>query len=144
MRRAKRAQHHDILVPHRRPLALLRPPPDPRRNALPARRLHGVRARGEQLPLGISRHPDGVRGELGARGAERGRVRQQRLRRVRDQLVRDRRAGRAVADALVDELEGARGGGVSVEPGLVGDDLRGGSVADAERVVDGGGEGERV
>lgn len=45
----------------------------------------------------------------------------------------------------VDKLEGACGGGAGVEPGLVGDDLRGGSVADAERVVDGGGgEGERV
>ena len=67
---------------------------------------------------------------------ERGRIRQQRLRRVRDQLVRDRRAGRAVADAL----KGARGGGAGVEPGLVGDDLRGG-VADAERVVEWGRRG---
>ena len=72
----------------------------------------------------------------GARSVERGRMRQQRPRWVRDQLVRDRHAGRAVADAPVDELEGARGGG---------DDLRGGCVADAERVVDGGGgEWERV
>jgi len=72
-------------------------------------------------------------------------MRQQRLRRVRDQLVRDRRAGRVVADAPVDELEGARGGGAGVEPSLVCDDLRGGGVADAERVVDGGeGEGERA
>ena len=72
-------------------------------------------------------------------------MRQQRPRRVRDQLVRDRRAGRAVADAPVDELEGAHGGGAGVEPGLVGDDLRGGGVADAEWAVDGGGgEGERV
>lgn len=64
---------------------------------------------------------------------------------MRDRLVRDRRAGRAVADALVDELEGARGGGAGVESGLMGDDLRGGCVADAERVVDGGGgEGERM
>lgn len=72
-----------------------------------------MRARGEQLPLGIPRSPDS------ARGVERGRVRQQRLRRVRDWPVRDRRAGRAVADAPVDELEGARGGGAGVEPGLV-------------------------
>lgn len=110
----------------------------------PARRLRGVRARGEQLPLSIPRHPDGAR-RTRARSVERRRVRQQRLCRVRDQLVRDRRAGRAVADAPVDELEGARGGGAGVEPGLVGDDLRGGGVADAGRVVDsGGGEGERV
>lgn len=108
MRRAKRAPHHDILVPHRRLLALFRPPPDPRRNALPTRRLYGVRARGEQLPLGIPRPPGGARGEPGARGVEQGRMRQQRLRRVGDQLVRDRRAGRAVADAPVDELEGVR------------------------------------
>lgn len=76
---------------------------------------------------------------------KRGCVRQQRLRRVRDRLVRNRCACRAVADALVGELEGARGGGAGVEPGLVGDDLRGGCVADAERVVDGGGgKGERI
>lgn len=31
----KRAPHHDILIPHRHLLALFRPPPDPRRNALP-------------------------------------------------------------------------------------------------------------
>ena len=105
----------------------------------PRGRLHGARARGEQLPLSIPRHLDGMRGELGARGMELERVRQQRLRRVRDRLVRDQRASRAVADALVGELEGARGGGAGVEPGLVGDDLRGGCVADAERVVDGGG-----
>jgi hypothetical protein len=145
MRRAKCAPHHDILVSHRRLLAVFRPPADPRRNALPARRLHGVRARGEQLPLGIPRHPDGVRCEFGARGMERGHVRQQRLRWVRDQLVRDRRAGRAIAGVLVDELEGTRGGGAGVEPGLVGDDLRGGGVADAKWAVDGGGgEGEGV
>lgn len=83
MRRAKRAPQHDILVPHRRLLALFRLP-DPRRNALPTRRLHGVRARGEQLPLGIPRPPGGARGEPGARGVEQGRMCQQRLRRVGD------------------------------------------------------------
>jgi hypothetical protein len=49
-------------------------------------------------------------------------------------------AGPAVADAPVDELEDARGGG-AVGPGPVGNDLRGGGVADAERVVDGGRRG---
>lgn len=64
MRRAKCAPHYDILIPRRRLLALLRLPPDPRCNALPAPPTAWCACPWRTAPLGIPRHPDGVRGEL--------------------------------------------------------------------------------
>lgn len=137
---------HDIAIPDGI-LGPRRPPlRDRRRDALAAGRLHGVLARGEVVVVLVPRHPDSMLGELGATCVVGGRVREQHLAVGGEQLVADGCVGCGVANALVEEFEGAVGGVVEVVAAFAGDGGRGGGVADAERIVDAGvvdGEGVR-
>lgn len=133
---AKGMPNDNILILDTRVLTFLLSGLDPRRNPLPAQRLHGVGARGEKLVVVIPRDPDGMGGELGAFGVVGRRVREQHLAVEGRELESDGPVGDGVQDGFVDDFERPVDRVVEVEAGFVRDDLGRRRVADSERVVD--------